>query len=75
MDPNYLKVNELIYDLKLRNLDSTGSVDIKRIILRGALSQENANRSFQETFTNPYLHDDDVKEIKQTLDELMELIL
>lgn len=74
MDPNHLKVNELTYELKIRNLDPTGTVENKRKILRGVLSQENANRSFQENLSNPFSHDDDVTEIKLSLDDLKTIV-
>lgn len=74
MDPNHLKTNELTYELKIRNLEPSGSVDSNRKILRGFLSQESANRSFHETITNPYSHDNDVTEITQTLDDLKNII-
>lgn len=74
MDPKHLKTNELTYELKIRNLEPSGSVDSNRKILRGVLSQQNANRSFQETISNPYAHEDDSLEITETLDDLKKII-
>lgn len=74
MDPGSLKQEELNYELRIRGLSSSGTVDLKRRLLRGALSQESANRSFQEHVSHPYKIEEDVAEIQVTLDELKKLI-
>lgn len=74
MDPNHLKLNELNYELKIRGLEISGTVEVKRKILRGSLNQENANRSFSGTCANPYSFDDDVKEMKDTVSDLQSVI-
>lgn len=74
MDPNHLKQEELNYELKIRGVSSSGTVDIKRRLLRGCLSQESANRSFQEAVVHPYTHQEDADEVKVTMDELRQLI-
>lgn len=60
MDPNHPKIAEISYELKIHNLDPSGTAEAKWKILQGVLSQENANRSFQKTHVNPYDHTDDV---------------
>lgn len=75
MEPNHLKVAELTYELKVRNVDPTGDVDHKRKILRGLLGQESANRSFaQGSSEHPYLFKDDIKEISETIKDLQTLV-
>lgn len=70
MEPNHLLSKELNYELRLRKVDPEGSVDEKRKLLRGLLSQESANRSFLEGVSNNYLFKEDAKEIKESLDDL-----
>lgn len=71
MEPNHLKTNELTYELRIRDVDSSGDVDKKRKLLRGILNQESANRSFsQGAISNPFSHTDDVQGVTQTLDDL-----
>lgn len=73
MQPNYLKVHELDYEIKIRDVVPTGNSDDKRKILRGLLSQADANRSFY-TIKNPYLFATDAKEAQETLDDLLSKI-
>lgn len=71
MEPNHLKVAELTYELKIRNVEPTGDVDQKRKILRGLLSQETANRSFVQSLSiHPYSFQVDVKAILETIRDL-----
>lgn len=75
MEPNHLKVAELNYELKVRNVDPVGETDKKRKILRGLLSQESANRSFvQGSTVHPYTFQDDCKEISATITDLTNVI-
>lgn len=75
MEPNHLKVAELTYELKVRNVDLVGDVDKKRKILRGLLSQESANRSFiQGSIAHPYTFQNDLKEISETISDLKTVI-
>lgn len=69
MEPNHLKINELDYELRLRNIEPTGDVESKRKTLRGLLSQERANRSFG-TKLNPFLFAEDKQFILETINDL-----
>lgn len=48
MEPNYLKVKELHYELNIHKIKPTGNVDVKRELFRGALCQESANRNYTQ---------------------------
>lgn len=69
-----MKAPELIYELKIRNLEPSGTVEVKRKILRGVLSQENANRSMSEPSVHPYTHTVDHQETVTSLDDLTTII-
>lgn len=73
MNPNHLKAYELVYEIKIRGVEPTADVESKRKVLRGLLSQEKANRSFY-IVTNPYTHDQDVTEMKETIKDLKDII-
>lgn len=70
MEVNNLRSYELDYELMIRGVTPAGDVDKRRKILRGLLSQEKNNRSFSEGFVVCYDHADDVKEIKNSLQDL-----
>lgn len=74
MDPQALKVEELDYELAIRNLKPQGNVDTKKKILRGVLSQESADRSFQGLTEHPFSFEDDVKGVEGTLQDLKNII-
>lgn len=75
MEPNDLKVKELDYELKIRKISPEGDVQNKRKLLRGALSQESANRStLQVAIVSPIPYDDDVAEIMETMADLKGVI-
>jgi hypothetical protein len=75
MEPNYLKTNELTYELRIRGivLEDGVTVEEKRKQLRGALSSYSEGRS-NLTFTNPYVYMQDVKESGDTCSDLAKLI-
>lgn len=73
MDPGFLKVWELNYEIKIRNVEPQGDCDEKRRTLRGLLSQESSDRSFCQLI-DCFEFDIDRNEIKQTLDEIAGLV-
>lgn len=73
MDPGFLKVWELNYEIKIRNVQPQGDCDEKRRTLRGLLSQESSDRSFCP-IVDCYEFDIDRTETKQSLDEIASLV-
>lgn len=67
MDPHHLKTKELSYELLIRKLDASGTVDAKRKRLRGVFVQEKANRSFAQITENPFSYSEDITEISETI--------
>lgn len=71
MEPNHLKVKELEYELLIRRVKPSGDADVKRKLLRGALAQENANRSFvQSVLVSPLSYEVEVQEIGESIADL-----
>ena len=70
---NALHAHELDYELSIRDISPTGSMDNKRKVLRGLLSQEAANRSFND-IANPYDFVIDHKEILDSLENISKKI-
>lgn len=73
MEPNYLKRKELAYEVNIRGVAEAPDVDSNRKILRALLHRESNNRSFNEIF-NPYDFDVDVAEIRESLEDISELV-
>ena len=73
MDPNFLKIWELDYEIKIRNCESKGDSDQKRKILRGLLSQELGDRSFSGII-ECYEYKVDREEILHSLEEITVLV-
>lgn len=73
MEPNYLKVDELTYELAIRGAPITGNADAKRKALRGLFHREQHNRSLT-SLENPYTFETDVKEIRESLADITEAV-
>jgi hypothetical protein len=74
LEPNYLKVEELDYELALRGIDSASkTVDAKRKLLRGALAQADHDRSSVE-LRNEYDFAVDSKATIVTIEDLEKVI-
>lgn len=72
LNPNYLKQNELAYEIAIRGIEIPSSVDDKRKILRGLLSQESSDRSFT-VLSDPFSFKENVEGIKESLTDLKEI--
>lgn len=73
LNPSFLKSFELTYEIKIRGIEPPSTVDEKRKILRGLLSQESSERSFFEVVDN-YTYVESLGEIRDTLAEVTQLI-
>ncbi|KAK9880960.1 hypothetical protein WA026_013284 [Henosepilachna vigintioctopunctata] len=74
MNPNFLKSHELAYEVSLRlGRKVIDTVERNRKTLRGALSQENANRSFV-SLVDVYTFDENFSELELSLNEIADLI-
>lgn len=58
------------YKLKIQGASSSSTGNMKRIHLKGCLSQESVNRRLQEAVDHPYKLTEDVAEIHVTMDGL-----
>ncbi|XP_050498857.1 uncharacterized protein LOC114338718 [Diabrotica virgifera virgifera] len=72
----HLLVDELDYELKIRDVvpEESATVDRKRNLLRGALKQEEGNRSFTQLSAVHIPFEDQRKGISETLDSLSKKI-
>lgn len=73
LNPNYLRSFELTYEISIRGIVPPTTVQEKRKVLRGLLSQENSDRSFVE-ISDTYKFDENVKEIGDTLNDIEALL-
>lgn len=72
MNPNYLKQNELAYEIAIRGIEVPSSVEDKRKIFRGLLSQESSDRSFT-SLSDPFSFEENVTGIRETLSDLKDV--
>ncbi|XP_072396744.1 uncharacterized protein [Diabrotica undecimpunctata] len=72
----HLLVKELDYELRIRdiNIDESSNVDLKRKLLRGALRQEEGNRSFRQISATSIPFLEQQEEIDETVDDLAKRI-
>ncbi|XP_072396613.1 uncharacterized protein [Diabrotica undecimpunctata] len=72
----HLLVSELDYELKIRgiNIEDLPNVDTKRKVLRGALKQEEGNRSFTQISAGSIPFEEQQQGISVTLDDLAQKI-
>ncbi|KAK9887381.1 hypothetical protein WA026_022319 [Henosepilachna vigintioctopunctata] len=74
MNPNFLKSHELAYEISLRlGRKVIDTVERNRKTLRGALSQESANRSFIY-LVDVYTFDENFSELELSLKDIAEFI-
>ncbi|XP_072395302.1 uncharacterized protein [Diabrotica undecimpunctata] len=73
INPKHLKTDELTYELLIRDLEVPSTVDEKRRVLSGILSQEASDRSFSETVV-PLEFEQDHNQALATLADLSSII-
>lgn len=71
--PNHLRSFELTYEISVRGIVPPTTVQEKRKVLRGILSQEKSERSFME-IVDTYTFEENVKEIRDTLTDIKALL-
>lgn len=72
MEPNYLKVNELTYEVAIRG-HSARDIDQKRKILRACLRKESQTK-IEPVFSSVYSFENDVSEIIDTIKDIKSLL-
>ena len=75
MEPNFLKVNEIDYELRIRGVARTDRVDVdtKRKNLRRRLREDQARPNIVYT-TSQFVFQDEKKEVDATIAEIRELL-
>lgn len=73
VDPQYLRSEEVAYEITIRGVTPPATLEEKRKVLRGLLAQEDANRSFS-SLTSKESFADTTKAVKETIKSVVEAL-